>query len=138
MLKINKKVIGISLLVIIFLIILSFFNGFCFDISGIISSLLLTLFISIIWMIVPMIFRIKFREKIEDKRGVKLCIANSIVISSIIIAYCIILIVKYQQIDETISFSPKTFAVELIPITILLSIIYYFINYLFFVERKQQ
>lgn len=136
-LKINRKVICILFLFIIFLIILWFFNGFNFDIDGIILCMLLTIFLSIIWMLVPMIFRIKFKEKIENKRGIKLCAINSIVIFSLILFYCIMLILKYQQIDETISFSPKIFAIGLIKISLLLSIIYYFINYLLFVQSKQ-
>lgn len=133
----HKNVLASILLLIVFLIIKIFLGGVYFYhfFEELLPELVVLVLISFIMMIVPTIVRILNKKRLEHKKGIKICLFNSLVITILLIIPNIITIMT-KEVDMTMSFDPIGFAKNLIMVLLLVGVIYYFINYLFYVEEK--
>ena len=135
----KKKNITVAILLIILLIILKLFLGgpYLYNLlEELVSIFIILILISIIMMLIPLIFRLKNKKKISYKKGIKLCFLNSLVIYIVSVIPCINNIIN-TDIEVMMSFDPITFAKQLVIIFLIISIIYFFINKLIFIENKK-
>lgn len=137
----TRNILGVFLLFIVFVIIKIFLGGvqFYHFWEELLPELIVFAIICFICMIIPTTIVIKNKKRIERNKGKKICLINSLVITILMIIPNIINIVKYQSQDNNIvmSFDPVSFSKWLILICLAFGVIYFCINYLFYVEGKK-
>lgn len=138
--KFKNIVVGI-LLIDVFAILKLFLGGPTFN--NFIQEELLPLsiifgVISLIMMIVPFIFRIVKKRRIEHKKGIIVCLINSFTFTILAIIPNIITILNSNNYQNAgYSYDPGALSSMLIFMYLIFGVIYYFINYLLFVEEKK-
>lgn len=94
--------------------------------------------ISFIMMIIPFLYRIINRKKLEHKKGIIICFINSLGLPILASIPNIITILNNNNYQDTgYSYDPVILAKGLIILYLIFGEIYYFINYLLFVEEKK-
>ena len=137
----NKRYIIASILLFIVLIIIKIVLG-GFNFYNILEELpaycIILILMSLFMMIIPTILRIRNKKKFEHKKGIKICLYNSLIIYILSLINSITLIIRESTNKNRymMSFDTVGFAKQLIFVFLGISIIYYFINYLFYVESR--
>lgn len=135
----NKKNIKITILIILTILLTNktFGSGFLdFNKDSVRGTLTILLIISIKNMIIPYI--VKKKKNIKKETLIKICKINSILITIIdeIILITIMINNKIDEVQYTETIYIYDLAKDLIIPTIIIGIIYYFINYTLYNDEK--
>ena len=133
-----KNLLAGILLFDVFAILKLFFGGPKFDNffrTELMPLLIIFGVISLVMMIIPGIYKLIKRNNVEHKKGIMLCLINSFILTILAVIPNVIIVLNKDQ-DTGMSYDPIAFSKGLIIMFLILGIIYYFINYLLFVEKR--
>lgn len=130
-----SKLIGLLLLAVAFSIIFICFAGGHFSEFG--ATAVITLIISFVMMIVPTIAWIIDHKHLNGKKGLRICMANSLVIFILAAIWPIITIIKNKPCNTSNTICEVQISWEILGLALLLAILYFLINICFWVNLSK-
>ena len=130
-----KTAAGFSLLVLALVVVNLFLGTPSRFFDSLSEALVVTVLVSFIMMIAPAILLSK--KKMEFRKGLMVCILNSLIVFGLFSIYPIVTIVTYEPSAMKVdSLNPIYFARILLEMGAILAVIYCFANMCFWVEPK--
>lgn len=135
----RKIIIIISLFIVMFVIIKLFLGGtYLYHFwEELIPEIITLLFVSLVMMIIPFLFKVFNKRKIKFATGKKICFFNSLILYIVFSIPNILTILKGCGNRDLFTVDPLFLSKTLLIIYFVISLIYYFINMLIFVENKK-
>lgn len=135
--KSNKIIIGV-LFFIVFSIVKTVVGDWKYNFfEELFSDLMIVVIISFFMMIIPLIYILIKRKNRDVKKIRNVCAANSILLGGIIFIRSLVTILTYEEKYIT-SFDVVGFAKITLVCGIIISVIYYCINYMIFCSKGSE
>ena len=132
-----RVIVGSILIFSAFLVINFFIGGWYFALDQLFWELGILLGVTLFWTFVPGILLNGINNRLYRKKGILVCSINSLILMFVTVGLNVVIIANLGSVDPTQTWSWKDFAKDMIIANILFGVIYYFVNYLFFVESKK-
>ena len=136
----KKKIISSILLFFVFIILKIFLSGFTFYhfFEELIPLLFTFSLINIFFITIPFFSLFLSKKRKEYSLAKKICFWNSVFLYTMIFIPNIIIVLRKDTNTNMMSIDPVDFSKQILLVSFILSILYYFINCCFFVKNLKE
>lgn len=131
----TKYVLGLSFLVVAFFVVFFWLSGGHFDGFG--ETTMIMLFISFVAMIVPFIAWLINHRNLNRKKGLIICVVNSLVLLALAAIWPITTIIRNEPCNPGYTICAVQFSWEILGIILFLAVLYCLINVCFWVDFRK-
>jgi hypothetical protein len=130
-----NKFIGLLLLVIAYSVIFVCLSGGHFEDFG--ETIIVMLLVSLVMMAVPTGAWLMNHKHLNRKKGLKICVVNSLAIYIVTIFWPILTIIKNEPCNPSNTVCEVQLSWEILVVTLFLTILYSLINICFWVDLRR-
>ena len=127
-----RMFIGLSLLAVAFLAVFVYLGSGRFDSFG--ETAIIMLAVSFVMMIVPISVWLIDHKYLSRKKGLRICMANSLSIFVLTVIWPVITIIKNEPCSPSNTICEVQLSWEILRLALLLTVLYFLINVCFLVD----